>query len=240
MDPDIKYNVKIKHQWVVKQKPNPSPLPPWVKKELKTIRKYFLSLQSPKCKDSKVPYKSTAHFLGLTMAVLRHHAISTWRKHQHNLLRGLDGSRCWRLWSPGCNGIYARFFFCARGLKRTINLWLSLPVCNMCSAYHLYILWCMVITMVKKMYNTCPLQLGLKRGHLSYFSLHSWFYHIWQMINIGIYYSEILLYQSFICQEIEYFPSLSLPRILYWTLKFPALGFIWVNKTGKLLFVQFS
>lgn len=168
------------------------------------------------------------------MAVLKDHAISTWKKHQHNLLRGLEESRCWRLWSPGCDGIYARFF-CARRLKRTINLWLSLPVCNMCSAYHLYILWCMVITMLKKMYNTCPLSLGLKGGHLSYFSLHSWFYHICQMINIGIYYSEILLYQSFICQEIEYFPSLSLPRILYLTLKFPALGFIWANKTGKLL-----
>lgn len=73
----------------------------------------------------------------------------------------------------------------------------------------------MVITMLKKMCNTCPLQLGLKRGHLSYFSLHIWFYHICQMINIEIYYSEILLYHSFICPEIEYFPSLSLPHILY-------------------------
>ena len=29
-------------------------------------------------------------------------------------------------------------------------------------------------------------QLGLKRGHLSYFSLHIWFYHICQTINTGI------------------------------------------------------
>lgn len=50
-------------------------------------------------------------------------------------------------------------------------------------------------------------------GYLSYFSLHIWFYHICQMINIGPYYSEILLYQSFICQEIEYFPSMSFSTI---------------------------
>lgn len=54
-----------------------------------------------------------------------------------------------------------------------------------------------------------------KRGHLSFSSLHIWF-SICHMINIGTYYSEILLHQSFICQEIEYFPSISLsfPHIL--------------------------
>lgn len=61
------------------------------------------------------------------------------------------------------------------------------------------------------------------------------------MINIEIYYSEILLYHSFICPEIEYFPSLSLPHILYWTLKFPALG-IHLSEQDRetaLVFVQF-
>lgn len=80
-------------------------------------------------------------------------------------------------------------------------------------------------------------------GHLSYFSLHIWFYHICQMINIGLYYSEILLYQSFICQEIESFPSMSfstIPHILCWTLKFLALGFMWVSRTGNLLLPLFS
>lgn len=112
------------------------------------------------------------------------------------------------------------------------------------SAYYLYALWCMVITMPTIRCITWPLELSLG-GHWSYFSLHIWFYHICQMINIGLYYSEILFYQSSICQEIEYFPSMSLfiishiPRL---TLKFPALRFIWVSKgrESALVFVQFS
>lgn len=78
---------------------------------------------------------------------------------------------------------------------------------------------------------------------LSCFSLYIWFYHICQMINIGLNYSEILLYHSFIGQEIEYFPSMSLstiPHVLCWTLKLPARGFIWVSRTGNLLLSLFN
>lgn len=86
---------------------------------------------------------------------------------QYHLLRELDESRCWRLWSPGGNGIYAG------RLKRRINLWLSLPVCSLCSAYYLYALWCMVLTMLKIRCNTWPQRLSLKGGGFYHISVYT-------------------------------------------------------------------
>lgn len=126
-----------------------------------------------------------------------------------------------------CNGIYVG------RLKRRIDLWLSTCLQHVLNLLSVYIEMHGNYSAENQVQHIAPQKLSLRGRHLSYFSLHIWFYHICQMINIGLYYSEILLYQSFICQEIEYFPSMSFSTILYvlcWTLKYPADSFEWAGQ----------
>lgn len=96
----------------------------------------------------------------------------------------------------------------------------------MCSAYYQHTLCCRAITTLEIAWSTRPLQRSLKGGRSSRFSLHIWFYHTYQVINIGIYYGKILFRSVLFARNWSIFlSSLPIPflPLLGWT-HFPVLG----------------